>query len=43
MILQIELFGDAVSERVQSAVDVRVRVDDAPTVDQELCIGMDVL
>ena len=36
-------FREAVIERAQSAVHVRVRVDDVTIVDQELCIGMGVL
>jgi hypothetical protein len=43
MLLQMKHSRDAVSERTQSAVYVRIRVDDAPIVDQELCVGMGVL
>jgi hypothetical protein len=43
MLLQMKHFRDAVRERAQSAVYVRVLVDDAPVVDQELRIGMGVL
>ena len=43
MLLQIKHFRDAISKRAQSAVHIRVRVDDAPRVDQELCVEMGVL
>lgn len=39
MLLQMKHFRDAVYERAQSAVFVHVRVDGAPVVDLELCIG----
>jgi hypothetical protein len=43
MLLQTKHFREAVRECNQSAVYVRVRVDEVPIVDQELCIGTGVL